>query len=386
MPDLTQLLECLLEHLIIRLPPDNQMIKANNSRTITDRTRKKTSTIKYLVPANFDEEKRKFFISNTYNPQFRYPQLPKEYFRKALWELKYAQLFSRDSLARTIEERRLEETIYKVELLLAIGNPDKITRVTEKLYQCTFDRMYVDEAKQALGDSLSFSENQSDPERVRSKFRKYLKRYGVEHWGIVISKQKDFNIQVRHKKERVRISEEVNLDFTSLDSLLAHEIDGHILRAVNAAKREEKIFENPLPFYIKTEEGLASYLGDYCAKNSELSKKHHAIKYLGTYLALNKSFRDVYNFFLDNGFTSDMAFQRAVRIKRGFTDTSLPGCNVREAIYWEGMIDVREFIQNGGNINKLYMGKVGLEDLEYLPEPDDVILPQRITREQFLEI
>ena len=350
------------------------MNKTRNIKDLTDRIRRRTNTIKYFSPTNFDEEKKKFFAKNSYNPQFEYPELPEEYLRNAL-----AAIDSTSTQNNTlVETNRLLETKYKIELLLSRGDPDKITTSSEKLYQCTFQQKYVEEAKKAAKDNIAFRQNKVKPEEIRKNFQTHLKKYGIADWRIVITRQKDFNIQVRYKREKIRISEDINLDFSSLDSLIAHEIDGHIVRAINALTHKDPEFQNPLPFYIKTEEGLASYLGDHHAENGELSKKHHAIKYLGCYIALNNSFREVYNFFIDNGFTPDLAFLRAVRIKKGFTDTSLPGCNVREAIYWEGMLEVKKYLDEGGDLRKLYSGKVGLDDVDYLPESENVILPERL--------
>ncbi len=349
-----------------------------DSRRITTQIRNKTSTNKYFAPQNYEEEKRKFFISDSYNPLFEYEELPIEYFLKSLETIESTRINPETSIENVIENNRLLETKYKLELLIARGDAEKITTISEKLYQCTFAQKYVEKAKNIAENSASFNENSVEPQEIKKSFNKYLKKYDITDWEIKISKRKDFNIQVRYKKEIIRISESINLDFASLDSLLAHEIDGHVLRAINAANQKLTKLKDPLPFYIKTEEGLASYLGDHFAQNGKLSKKHHAIKYLGAYIALHHSFREVYNFFLDNGFTSDLAFQRAVRIKKGFTDTSVPGCNAREAIYWEGMLDVRDYLESGGDINKLYAGKIGLADINYLPESEDVVLPQRI--------
>lgn len=360
-----------------RLKKTKRMKTDKDSRKITNRIREKTSTIKYFIPANYEQEREKFFNSDSYNPVFDYPDMPVLFFKKGLLQLQEAKVMSADAALRKIEKNRLKETKYKVKLLLARGDPEKITINSERLYQCKFNNRYVEMARTVLNDVRSSMENDTRPDKLRMAFVKYLKKYKIKNWRIIISKQKDFNIQVRYKHEKVRISEEANLGFASLDSLLAHEVDGHIIRAVNAAKQKSRVFQRPLPFYIKTEEGLACYLGDYLAKNGELSKKHHAIKYLGSYLALNSSFREVCEFFMDNGLSPDLAFQRAMRIKRGFTDTSQPGCNAREAIYWEGMMDIKRYLENGGSLKKLYSGKIGLQDIEYIPENEDVILPKR---------
>lgn len=96
------------------------------------------------------------------------------------------------------------------------------------------------------------------------------------------------------------------------------------------------------------------------------------------HLALKKPFNDVYKFFLENGFTKNLAFQRTFRLKRGFEDTSSPGCFAKEAVYYEGMIEVKNYLDKDGDVKKLFAGKVGFDDFEYVPVPKDVIIPSRL--------
>jgi hypothetical protein len=42
------------------------------------------------------------------------------------------------------------------------------------------------------------------------------------------------------------------------------------------------------------------------------------------------------------------------------------------------MIDVKRYIDEGGSLEKLYAGKIGLDDIKYVPIPDQVVIPDRI--------
>jgi len=160
--------------------------------------------------------------------------------------------------------------------------------------------------------------------------------------------------------------------------MLAHEIDGHVLRYLNSQHQENQLFRSPLPFYIKTEEGIASFLGDYCSVNGAITLKHHALKYLAGILAETSSFREVYTFLMDSGFTPDLAFQRTFRLKRGLMDTSQPGCFTKEALYYEGMIEVKTFIDKGGDLRKLFAAKICLDDVGLMPLLKQVLIPKRL--------
>lgn len=162
--------------------------------------------------------------------------------------------------------------------------------------------------------------------------------------------------------------------------MLAHEIDGHVLRGINSTKQQDLLLQKSLPFYIKTEEGLASFLGDYCSTSGEINRKHHALKYLAGQLAITSSFKMVFEFLVDNGFTPDLAFQRTFRLKRGLTDTGIPGCYGKEAVYYEGMVEVKRYLDEGGSVEKLYSAKIGLADLQFTEIPTGIIIPDRIKK------
>ena len=57
----------------------------------------------------------------------------------------------------------------------------------------------------------------------------------------------------------------------------------------------------------------------------------------------------------------------------------MPGCNAREAMYYEGMLEVKDYLDSGGNIQKLFAGKIGLDDIDQIPIPENQIIPERLT-------
>jgi hypothetical protein len=337
------------------------------------------NTFKWLTPTNLKEEKRKFFKSETYDPQFTYKQIPEKKVAAAQKNLKKLKSQNGNGLKSYITKRRIKEAKLKLGLIASIGDAKAITLLSEKLYGLKFKKSYL---KQAIIDAsidLDFTKKEIlSAKQTAQIIKKYLNKYSQSKWKVMTTTKNDFYIQVRFKKNLIKISESINWDFTDIDSTLAHEIDGHVVRAINAASQQDTRFCETFPFYIKTEEGLASFLGDYCSPNGKISLKHHAIKYLAGYFALNNSFRETYKLFQDYGFSRELAFQRTLRLKKGLTDTSLPGCNAREAMYYEGMLEVKNFIDKGGDMYKLFSAKAGLEDIKYLPLPKHIIIPKRL--------
>ena len=56
-------------------------------------------------------------------------------------------------------------------------------------------------------------------------------------------------------------------------------------------------------------------------------------------------------------------FSYLVRLKRGLKDTSKNYIFLKDIIYINGFIQIKHFVENGGNINELYFGKISLQDL-----------------------
>jgi len=334
---------------------------------------------------NLSEEREKFLAHPQQNPQITYPELPISALEQQLKKLLTFQVSGKPSdLTSWIFSRRKQELELTTLMLLNRGNED-FGMNSCHLFQCRFRNDAIQQAKIDAASPLPFEskENKSSQEIIDG-ISAYLKNYGVHDWTVQLSDQTDFYFRVKAPKKLILIGKLFNWDFTDFDCMLAHEIDGHVLRAINAAALKNPLLKKPLPFYIKTEEGLGSFLGDYCSTTSEINRKHHALKYLAGHLARTASFVEVFEFLVGHGFTVDLAFQRTFRLKRGFSDTGIHGCFGKEAMYYEGMFEVKHFLDNGGDVEKLYCAKVGLEDILYLEKPQNAIIPNRVVNYLFL--
>jgi hypothetical protein len=319
-----------------------------------------------------------------YNPQFIYPEIPADLFNKYLDDLDSAVLNAEDDLSRYYYERKKNELKLMLLSLLKRGT-EEFSDSTLELFQCKFPEKYLQEAEEDAKLPGDFGPKEGlNIEETVGEMEKYLAKLGLKAWKVEPSQKSDFYFRVKSLQKKILVGKEINWDFCDLDNTCAHEIDGHVLRAVNAAKQPNPLLRKAFPFYIKTEEGLACYLGDYFSTNAEISRKHHALKYLAGQLAQKESFSECYKYFMDNGFTSELAFRRTFRLKRGLEDTTMPGCNANEAVYYEGMLEVRDYLRSGGDIKKLFSAKAGLEDMEYIPVAGNLILPFRIANKPIL--
>lgn len=335
-------------------------------------------THRYLTPINFLQERRKFFKDRKYNPQLRYASIPLATLKQYEEEVENFQYPNSSDLQAWIYKRKIEETKLKLRLFLAIGT-SSLTHISTLLYQLKFDEKTLDSAKKDASLKVSYYPSKSkDRNEIAKIVNSYLVNYQITDWKIILSSRYDFSFQILPKSKLIKLGRNLTRVTANLEYSLAHEIDGHVIRAQNAAKQENKIYRNIFPFYIKTEEGLACYLGDYFSRSGEVARKHHAISYLAAYFAKTHSFSQTYKFLTDHGMTSGLAFQKTYRLKRGLNNTEMPGVFAREAIYYEGMLEVKNYLEAGGDIRKLYAGKVGLDMLPFLPIPKNQILPSRL--------
>ncbi|MBP0031499.1 tyrosine/phenylalanine carboxypeptidase domain-containing protein [Roseofilum sp. Guam] len=121
---------------------------------------------------------------------------------------------------------------------------------------------------------------------------------------------------------------------------------------------------------MATEEGLANYHEACYGVQSPADQRRYALRVIAAYLSLNHSFYDVFCELIQHT-TFDKAFAITSRAKRGFTDTSVPGCHVKDKVYFEGFRQVSAHLEQYPDDYSLLMcGKVAL----------DMFRSERVTR------
>src|SRR5690606_27046430 len=113
--------------------------------------------------------------------------------------------------------------------------------------------------------------------------------------------------------------------------------------------------------FLPTEEGLASYIGDFHATGGEIGYFRHAAEFAASAIGLNGSLREIYDFFVGLGFSKELAWQRGIRHKFGFKNTAKPGDILKPAIYFEFEEKIRKLSEDA--IIRLFNGKFSLNDL-----------------------
>ncbi|XP_037063566.1 uncharacterized protein KIAA0895 homolog isoform X3 [Peromyscus leucopus] len=153
-----------------------------------------------------------------------------------------------------------------------------------------------------------------------------------------------------------------------LEGMLRHEIGTHYFRGINnlqqpwnnwiGRKKHELKPNNP------TEEGLASIHSVLFRKDPFLWRA--ALLYYTVYQASRMSFCEL---FKDIGkFVKDpnTRWDYCVRAKRGWTDTSQPGCFSKDQVYLDGILQILRFRESIDFHLLTALGKVSYEDVDRL--------------------
>ncbi len=278
------------------------------------------SLVKDLTPINLQQEKEKFFADFSYNPHFEYQKLiiRNQLTKYSLPKPKYLKL-AQKILDRTFHNRT-EKYIRNLE------GPKITLKEAKKTTQ-----QYLAENK--LTDIIEAAWSQ-----------KFLSRAGF------YKNQLKFHIPLNYRRQEF---------LATLD----HEVGTHALRRINYVKQPffNKKKKYGFSEYMFTEEGLAS-LHSLMKKNFKFDYVG-ALNYLGVKIAQKSSFAQTFTFF--NKYLQDKSrcWKLTVKHKKGLYDTSKPGGFTKDLVYFEGLIQIGNYLKNNNyDPSNLYIGKIAWQD------------------------
>lgn len=326
----------------------------------------------YLIPVNLYREKNKF-ISNfkkqiQYDPIFNYKEFdfdPKDVINKLTKFKKHFEKTPHPLSAYYLE--LIEDDIEQI-LNLSKRQTPKLTEWLSDIYGKPQDHFY----KQALRtiQSLKTAKEHQEvkPNTMKHLIISKLRERGIKGWIVKITIS-SARISVNNTLKTIFISSGSLFSFSELDRLIVHEIGTHVLRYENGNKQKYMIFSQGFPDFLKTEEGLAIW-SEY--KNNLLSN-NDMVKYcarlIACYVCFNFSFSEVFKMIVPFLNYED-SFDIVARVKRGLIDTSRPGGFTKDQIYYSGFNDIKNLPQQ--DIKKLFIGKIGIEHLDLIPQLDGI--------------
>ncbi|TQD24017.1 tyrosine/phenylalanine carboxypeptidase domain-containing protein [Methanolobus vulcani] len=328
---------------------------------------------KYLNPINSEEEKKKFLkeyeSGNCYNPQFKY-----EVFDENL-ELLYNELLlirdqfheCKNSLFAPYYIKIIDDLVLRINLFKDRNQPNFGGNVTN-LYGSP-SNLLVKQAESNLLKYQNIKEKQLEsltPEAVLKIFKTEMEKFGL-NWDFEILTRASAKLSVNASQNTIKINASEKFSENNMKRYIFHEIRTHVFRAENGKLQRFLIFRNGFPNYINTEEGLALYVEDKNGLITPADIKRYSARVIAANDSINSSFFDVFSK-LVNYFSPSEAYSIVQRVKRSFMDTSMAGGYTKDFVYMDGFQKVSSFLNAGNSIEDLFVGKIGLNDVDIIQE------------------
>jgi uncharacterized protein (TIGR02421 family) len=162
---------------------------------------------------------------------------------------------------------------------------------------------------------------------------------------------------------RLLIGESVSIAAARADALLQHEVGTHVLTHHNGSAQPLTQLASGLAGYEELQEGLAvfaEYLagGLTPARLRTLAARVLAVRCLTDGADFVEAFRAMSD---DYGVGERAAFTLCMRVYRS-------GGLTKDVVYLRGLVRLLDHLQAGGELESLYLGKVGFAQLPMLPE------------------
>jgi len=314
--------------------------------------------VSLVNPTNSYVEKRKFLSAykkgDIYNPQFKYNSLNIDL--DALYK-KIESLKTKDAILLKVRDNLLKQ----IKFAKKIGTDD-FNDIS--LYKKPKKSM-VEKAKNMISKKKAKKVDRPfSAKAAKEELKACLHKYEISSWEVSISNSMVAKADTNESKKLLKIkNRKYSLD--EIRRLEAHEIETHILRAINGSQQKYSLLGSMgMPGYLSTEEGLATIVEEMNNVLSEQTLRFYCARIIAVDMALKKSFYDIFKVMHERyNLSKNNAYLITKRAKRGLTDTSLPRGLIRDHIYFEGREQLKKFIKKGGDIKLLFTGKIGIKDL-----------------------
>ena len=195
---------------------------------------------------------------------------------------------------------------------------------------------------------------------MKQELEKALSVRAYDGWVVEINSVMAARVSVDSAKELIKVNASAKFRERDVAKLVAHEIDVHVTRGKNGDGQPLNIFSTGLPKSLETEEGLAIYSEELARAATPGGWWRRGPVCRAILWAQEMGFRDLYDRIL-NVAGPGLAWGISVRLKRGLSDPSLPGVFAKDVVYYRGERRITNWLQGGGSLSTLYVGKVGLE-------------------------
>jgi len=333
-----------------------------------------TDVINFVEPTNSVIQRKRFFQAlkkgEPVNPRYTY--LPKnpifshftitpEYI-KLKKELEGIEIENR-GIGKLLNKKK-KESIARMAFVRSIGS-NEFAEKSKKFYG-TPEKKTVALAYEILSSKKSIQEKKTI---ISSKAAELLQKELDKRklgWGVVLDENISPNAVVLSKSNILKIRDLTVFSTNDIKRLTIHEIETHIYRHMNGLEQQFRLFfEGPDIEWLKTEEGLAVTNESIFGLIEDEQLRTYAGRTVAVDFARRNSFIQTFKY-LCEFFPEEKAYRITQRAKRGMNDTSQHGAFTKDFFYFQGALEVQEYLGQGGELKDLYYGKISLDDVPEL--------------------
>lgn len=320
--------------------------------------------LKLLKPVNLAAERARLESDASYSPFFAYPELPPHVDEL---ERRLTSFPTDDSPLGVLLAKKRRELLQRIALLRARGDAERFTAASRVLFGGA-DPPLLRDAESVLRSRTACdlpppASELLDAAAVAPLFEEALERYGLHDWQVHVRPSIVADCTVGWKELYLR--EGVRFSREHVAALILHEVETHVLAVENGAHQPYELFRRGFAGYLETQEGLA-----VLNQNRVLSPFHEkrfgpARSVLAAAHALTHSFVDTRRYLVEElGYAPTKSLTKAIELKRGLHDASVAGGFTKGVVYFRGQRAVERFVERGGDLRRLYIGRIALQDLE----------------------
>ncbi len=332
-----------------------------------------------VSPTNVAEIKKHFFASgfkDLHDYHYRFMPIDPNLLKRKLFNLKIEDIDD-PALSYLFDEKR-EEIDQELTMLKERGTPGFLHR-SIRLYR-GLDQSLVHEAKSILNnlpeEPTSPSEDLIDANQFAKLARQefdYFKNQCAD-FSSKIHIRDDINILMVSKGE-LYLPSDSTMTEQDAHALIQHEIGTHVLTYFNG--KQQPLYQMAIGWadYDALQEGLAVFSEYLCGGLSANRLRTIAGRVIaGEAIKNGCDFKHLFHLLHhDYGFADKTAFNITTRVFQG-------GGFMKDIIYLKGLVQVKEFIMQGGDITCLLSGKFAIEHVSLIKELTDrnIIKPATI--------
>lgn len=322
--------------------------------------------LKHVKPLNLMEEWERAKTDTRYSPLFQYAPPAADL---SDIETRLVSLTIDDSPVGILFKKKRKELLQRISLIRARGDSARFTDASSVLFGVPTS-VLITSAQAMLrnreaSDLPAGTVDLLTAEQAQPLFEKVLTEYGLHDWLVVIREHTVSRCTVGGRK--VTLRKDATFSKRGLNALIAHEIETHVLTAENGEHQPFELFRRGFANYLDTQEGLAIYNQNRFLSPFDEKRYGPVRNILATSFALEHSFIDTREYLVDElGYDPEKALSKAIEVKRGIVDTSESGGFTKGVVYYRGQRAIEQYLLQGGDLKRLYIGKIALEDLDLL--------------------